>query len=69
MAGKQRVSLSKLEDKDGQYLAMCGICLAMLDESTAACAEGHSFCRECIVTWLDKTKKCPTCRADTDITK
>jgi hypothetical protein len=28
----------------------------------------HNFCEECIITWLDKSKRCPYCRDNLDNT-
>jgi hypothetical protein len=41
----------------------CGVCFSLLcDPVTIAC--GHTFCRACIITVVERLqKKCPTCRS------
>jgi hypothetical protein len=43
---------------------ICSICVGVLEKAvTTIC--GHSFCEECLDTWLDRpqTRSCPSCRA------
>ena len=45
----------------------CGVCFNLLSEPiTIAC--GHTFCRTCLVTSLERRKKCPSCRSPCHIT-
>jgi hypothetical protein len=40
---------------------ICTICQEVFDDpSRINC--GHTFCRDCLVSWIDKSNKCPMCR-------
>ena len=54
---------------EGKDIATCPICMLMLALPTSGCPEGHAFCRECYLNWLEKEKSCPTCRYETDASK
>jgi hypothetical protein len=41
----------------------CSVCLQiMVAPHQVAC--GHAFCGKCILTWLERQRSCPMCRAD-----
>lgn len=48
-----------LEELNEEYF--CSICQSVLLEATD-CPRGHTFCRQCIDTWLDRRSTCPICR-------
>ena len=52
--------------EDGKDMALCPLCLMVLDQPTVGCPEGHAFCRKCYVTELSHRKKCPLCQHPTD---
>jgi len=45
---------------------VCGVCHHLMDTPTSGCPKGHTFCRACYVTWLERDESCPTCRAKVD---
>jgi hypothetical protein len=40
---------------------LCGICSDVL-RNPVQCKKGHACCGDCLNTWLDSKKTCPTCR-------
>ena len=46
-------------DVDDELL--CSICQGVL-RSPHSCKAGHTFCRECITTWLGRQRTCPVDR-------
>ena len=40
---------------------LCGICNDVL-RNPVQCKKGHTCCGDCLNTWLDSKKTCPTCR-------
>ncbi|CAD8184438.1 unnamed protein product [Paramecium pentaurelia] len=51
------------EQSISKYLK-CIICAAVYDEPTRLKC-GHTFCKTCIIEWLNNHPNCPECRADT----
>ena len=50
-------------DGDAQKHFECPVCLRLLHKPTTLHC-GHSLCRVCVVTCLQHSLKCPTCRVD-----
>ena len=72
MSGK--IDPDWLLSQTGKENATCTLCTMVLEEATLGCPEGHVFCRECYLTWLDPTKQestgtCPTCRHPTNASR
>ena len=42
----------------------CPICFDCFSTPILQCANGHSFCEECIVTWVEDNHNCAVCRVD-----
>lgn len=40
---------------------MCTICQEVFDEPNRINC-GHTFCKDCLTSWIDKSNKCPMCR-------
>lgn len=59
-----------LEDADNED-SICDLCCAVLwmRGLTMACAEGHSFCHECVVKTRARSNRCPQCRGDMRTTR
>ena len=55
--------------EDGKDMALCPVCLMVLDQPTVGCPEGHALCRQCYVTELSRRKKCPLCQHPTDASR
>ena len=54
MAGRQsRPRASMLVDGEGKDLATCSVFLLVMENPASGCPEGHAFCRECFLAWLD----------------
>ena len=47
---------------------LCSICLEP-PENMRMTLCGHSYCSECIATWLGKNKRCPVCMTDLELHK
>ena len=43
---------------------LCPICLDSTETKKTQLLCSHIYCRTCISTWLNKSKKCPLCMAD-----
>ena len=41
---------------------MCPVCSDVVDDAISACAEGHNFCKQCIMEWQSMNDTCPICR-------
>mmetsp|Transcript_35274 Transcript_35274/g.77217 ORF Transcript_35274/g.77217 Transcript_35274/m.77217 type:complete len:239 (-) Transcript_35274:183-899(-) len=52
------------EDDVSQHLK-CGICQEVFVDPVSATPCGHSFCRKCIMQWLQRQSTCPECRQKT----
>ena len=50
---------------DSQFMKQTFSCPTCMEIMTNAhiCSCGHSFCHDCITTWLQQRKTCPVCRA------
>eukprot|EP01104_Vermistella_antarctica_P001819 TRINITY_DN1194_c1_g2_i1.p1 TRINITY_DN1194_c1_g2~~TRINITY_DN1194_c1_g2_i1.p1 ORF type:complete len:525 (+),score=72.92 TRINITY_DN1194_c1_g2_i1:169-1743(+) len=48
-------------DKDMLDIITCTICHELLHEPRS-CRNGHSFCRVCILEWIQTRATCPSCR-------
>ena len=54
MAGRQpRPRASLLVEGEGKDLATCSVCMLVMENPVSGCPEGHTFCRECYLAWLD----------------
>ena len=46
----------------------CAICYESIRSPSVRCANGHSWCYQCITAWWKKDIRCPTCRTTEYIT-
>ncbi|KAA8493801.1 Chromodomain-helicase-DNA-binding protein 4 [Porphyridium purpureum] len=40
----------------------CGICMEVMQHPTALVVCTHMFCRHCILTWFERSPRCPLCK-------
>jgi len=60
----EEVEIELASDISGESMCPCSVCLSALEEGEEARSLpcGHTFHRECIDSWLQKSKQCPVCR-------
>lgn len=65
----ESLSVANLVERSGDYVPLsdkiCPICHERLDQCFNLVAVKkceHLFCRDCIVQWLNQSRKCPTCQ-------
>lgn len=65
-------SVSSVKDKKAIHKEdTCPICMDLLDEKETVYVMNvcnHSYCKECIETWLSENKTCPVCKKELDQT-
>ncbi|CDF34804.1 unnamed protein product [Chondrus crispus] len=50
--------------KDSVRSKECPLCLDVIDDAVAPRECGHPACRSCLLECVQRTKRCPVCRAD-----
>eukprot|EP00732_Lithocolla_globosa_P001181 Lithocolla_globosa_v1_NODE_547_length_3768_cov_31.937248.p1 type:complete len:724 gc:universal NODE_547_length_3768_cov_31.937248:1499-3670(+) len=52
---------SEADTPEGMF---CPICFRVFTPPILQCTNGHSFCSECLIPWVEANQNCATCRVD-----
>ncbi|UJR16789.1 hypothetical protein I4U23_003688 [Adineta vaga] len=65
MAASKHVDYEYINENEIDEELRCTICKQPLQSPVSLVVCNHTFCRECIETWLNQIQTCPTCRQST----